>query len=40
MIERYDERGRPTGAFMLAQANPLHFPGKDWHPAQVDQHDD
>jgi hypothetical protein len=34
VIERYDEKGRPTGAFMLADANPLHFPGKDWQPVQ------
>lgn len=32
VIERHDAHGRPTGAFMLAKADPLHFPSRDWKP--------
>lgn len=40
VIERYDDKGRPTGAFMLAKASPLHFPSRDWRPAESSETDE
>lgn len=34
IIERFDEQGRPTGAFMVARTSPLHTARRDWRPPQ------